>query len=306
MTRFFVSRALRAVLVIIALICVTFLLTRSFADPARLMLPLDAPESDYLALREEMGLDEPTWKQLFLFLGDAVRGDFGTSSWQGTDAFGLVVQRIPATMLLGGAAIGLALVIGIPLGVAGGRRPGSLIDRIGMSISSIAVSVPDFWFGILLILLFSVQLALLPTSGYGGWRYLILPAVSLALRPLGRSARIAREAVVDEMSKRYVTTARAKGLSVGQSVWRHVLPNVVPLAFTVLAYDFVFIFTGYAAYVETVFEWPGVGKLVVDAVLHHDVNLVGASVFLAGILVAVVNTVIDVAHAAIDRRISLG
>lgn len=306
MTRFFASRALRGLLVILALICITFLLTRSFADPARLMLPLDAPESDYLALREELGLNEPTWKQLALFLRDAVQGDFGTSSWQGTDAFGLVVERIPATLLLGATAIVLALVIGIPLGVAGGRRPGSVVDRVGMSISSIAVSVPDFWFGILLILLFSVQLALLPTSGYGGWRYLILPAVSLALRPLGRSARIAREAVVDEMSKRYVTTARAKGLSVGQSVWRHVLPNVVPLALTVLAYDFVFIFTGYAAYVETVFEWPGVGKLVVDAVLHHDVNLVGASVFLAGILVAVVNTIIDVAHAAIDRRVSLG
>ena len=305
MTRFFASRALRGLLVIVALICVTFLLTRSFSDPARLMLPLDAPESDYLALREELGLNEPTWKQLSSFLGNAVRGDFGTSSWQGTDAFGLVVERIPATMLLGGAAIFLALVIVIPLGVAGGRRPGSLIDRIGMSISSIAVSVPDFWFGILLILFFSVQLSLLPTSGYGGWRYLILPAVSLALRPLGRSARIAREAVVEEMSKRYVTTARAKGLSMRQSVWRHVLPNVAPLALTVLAYDFVFIFTGYAAYVETVFEWPGVGKLVVDAVLHHDVNLVGAAVFLAGILVAVVNTVIDVAHAAIDRRVSL-
>lgn len=306
MTRFFASRALRGVLVIVALICVTFLLTRSFADPARLMLPLDAPEADYLQLREEMGLDDPMWRQLGTFLVDAVQGDFGTSSWQGTDAFSLVIDRIPATLLLGAAAILLALVIGIPLGVAGGRRPGSVIDRVGMSISSIAVSVPDFWFGIMLILLFAVQLALLPTSGYGGWRNLILPAVSLALRPLGRSARIAREAVVDEMSKRYVTTARAKGMSVGQTVWRHVLPNVMPLALTVLAYDFVFIFTGYAAYVETVFEWPGVGKLVVDAVLHHDVNLVGASVFVAGILVAVVNTVIDVIHAAIDRRIALG
>lgn len=306
MTRFLASRLLRGILVIFALICVTFLLTRSFSDPARLMLPLDAPTSDYLALREELGLDDPVWKQLGAFLADAVRGDFGTSSWQGTNAFSLVVERIPATVLLGATAILLALVIGIPLGVAGGRRPGSIIDRIGMSISSIAVSVPDFWFGMLLILLFSVQLALLPTSGYGGWQYLILPSASLALRPLGRSARIAREAVVDEMSKRYVTTARAKGLSLGQTVWRHVLPNVMPLVLTVLAYDFVFIFTGYAAYVETVFEWPGVGKLVVDAVLHHDVNLVGASVFVAGVLVAVVNTVIDVAHAAIDRRISLG
>lgn len=305
MTSFFASRVLRAVLVVASLICVTFLLTRSFSDPARLMLPLDAPEADYLQLREEMGLDEPVWRQLTSFLGNAAQGDFGTSSWQGTDAFGLVLQRIPATLTLGGAAILLALAIGIPLGVIGGMRPGSVIDRIGMSASSIAVSVPDFWFGILLILLFAVQLSVLPTSGYGGWQFIILPAASLALRPLGRSALIARQAVAEEMSKRYVTTARAKGLSMQQTVWRHVLPNIVPVVLTVLAYDFVFIFTGYAAYVETVFEWPGVGKLVVDAVLHHDVNLVGASVFVAGVLVAVVNTGVDVAHAAIDRRISL-
>lgn len=305
MIRFLVGRLVRGAVVVLGLIGVTFLLTRSFSDPARLMLPLDAPTEDYIRLREELSLDEPALEQAALFLGNAVRGDFGESVWQQTNAFALVVERIPATLALGVAATAAALLLGFPIGIAGGRRPGSLVDRVGARLASVAISVPDYWLGIILILVFAVELGLLPTSGYGSWEHLILPVVALSLRPLGRCVGIVREATKAEMSERYVVTARSKGLTERQTVWRHVVKNVVPVAMTVLAYDFVFIFTGYAAYVETVFNWPGVGKLAVDAVLHHDVNLVAACVFVAGVVVAVVNTMVDVTHAAIDRRVEL-
>lgn len=305
MTRFLLGRLSRGVLVVLGLIAVTFLLTRSFSDPARLMLPLDAPTEDYLALRQELALDEPALQQAGIFLTDVVRGDFGQSVWQQTDAFTLVVERIPATLVLGVAATAFALLIGFPLGTAAGRRPGSLVDRTASRLASVAISVPDHWLAIILILLFAVQWGLLPTSGYGTWQQLILPVTALMLRPLGRCVGIVREATREQMSERYVVTARSKGLTERQAVWRHVVKNVAPVAMTVLAYDFVFIFTGYAAYVETVFNWPGVGKLAVDAVLHHDVNLVAACVFVAGVVVAIVNTLVDVAHAVIDRRVEL-
>lgn len=305
MGRFILSRIARALLTISLLVVVTFILTRTFADPARLMLPLDASAEDYLNLRRELGLDEPFLFQLGSFIADAARGDFGESFWQKVDALPLVLERMPATLLLGAGSILVALLVGLPLGMAAGVRPDSAIDKGVTWFSSVAVSVPDFWLAILLILLFAVELHWLPTSGYGGIEFLILPVASLALRPLGRSARIIRESVSEEMAKRYVITARSKGLSERQVLWRHVLNNVVPIALTVLAYDFVFIFTGYAAYVETVFDWPGVGKLTVDAVLHHDVNLVAAAVFLGGIVIAVVNNLLDVTHALIDRRVSL-
>lgn len=305
MRAFVISRTIRSLFVVLGLIAVTFLLTRSFSDPARLMLPLDAPEADYLALRDELGLDKPLLEQAVRFVGDALVGDFGESTWQRADAFDVVIQKVPATLMLGFAAVLLAIVIGFPLGLAAGRRPGSFVDRMGSRLAAIAVSVPDYWLGILLILLFAVQLGWLPTSGYGGIQYLVLPVLALALRPIGRCAAIVREATREQMAQRYVATARSKGLTERAAVRRHVVKNVVPVAMTVLAYDFVFIFTGYAAYVETVFEWPGVGKLAVDAVLHHDVNLIGACVFVAGIVVALVNILVDLVHAMIDRRVEL-
>lgn len=305
MGRFLLSRVVRSAILLLALVSVVFILTRTFADPARLMLPLNAPRSDYIRLREQLGLDEPLWAQLVDFLLSALQGDFGRSVWLQADAFSVVLQRVPATMQLAFAAIAVALLFGVALGIAGGMRPNSRLDTMVQSTSSAAVAIPDFWLGIMLILLFAVEFRIFPTSGKGGLASLVLPAVSLSLRPLGRSARLVREQVAAEMSKRYVTTARAKGMTEGQVLRRHVLKNIMPVALTVLAYDFVFIFTGYAAYVETVFDWPGMGKLAVEAVMHQDINLVAAVVFVAGIVVALVNTATDISHAWIDKRVSL-
>lgn len=147
MRRFLVSRLVRSGFIVLGLIAVTFLLTRSFSDPARLMLPLDAPEADYQRMRADLGLDEPLVTQAARFVWDALRGDFGQSVWQRTDAFAVVLERVPATLALGVSAILLAVAVGFPLGLAAGRRPGSLADRIGTRISAVAISVPDYWLG---------------------------------------------------------------------------------------------------------------------------------------------------------------
>ena len=305
MTRYVLVRVLRGVFVVVALVIVTFLLTHLFADPARLSLPLQASEEQYLALRDQLGLDEPIWQQLLSFLGNAVQGDFGDSTWQQVPAFQLVLERLPRTFLLAGLSIGVAALIGIPLGIVGGRRPGSLVDRVSSGIALLGVSIADFWLGIMLILLFSVNLALLPTSGYGSVSALILPIATLSLRPLGRTAKIAREATLGQLGERYITTARAKGMSERRVVGVHLFKNIAPVLLTILGYEFIFIFTGYAVAVETVFEWPGVGLLAVDAVLHQDVALISAIVVVTGALAATVNILIDVAHKALDPRVQI-
>jgi peptide/nickel transport system permease protein len=305
MTRYILVRVLRGLFVVVALVIVTFLLTHLFADPARLSLPLDASHAQYLALRHDLGLDDPLWKQLANFLGHAVTGHFGESTWQNVPAFGLVTERLPRTFLLAGASIALAAVIGIPLGVIGGRHPGTLIDRVTTGLALLGVSIADFWLGIMLILLFAVTWHLLPTSGYGSPAALILPVATLSLRPLGRTAKIARDATSGQLRERYIVTARAKGLPERRVVAVHLLKNIAPVLLTILGYEFVFIFTGYAVAVETVFEWPGVGLLAVDAVLHQDVALITAIVVVTGALAATVNILIDVAHKALDARVDV-
>jgi peptide/nickel transport system permease protein len=305
MARYVLVRVFRGLFVVVALVIATFVLTHLFADPARLSLPLDASGEQYRALRHSLGLDDPLWKQMLAFLGNAVRGDFGDSTWQQTPAFGLVLERLPRTFLLAGVSIAVAALVGIPLGVIGGRHPGTLIDRASSGLSLVGVSIADFWLGIMLILLFSVTWQLLPTSGYGTVQAMILPIATLSLRPLGRTAKIARDATAGQLNERYIMTARAKGLPERRVVGVHLLKNIAPVLMTILGYEFVFIFTGYAVAVETVFEWPGVGLLAVDAVLHQDVALITAIVVVTGALAASVNILIDVAHKALDPRVDV-
>lgn len=305
MRQYLTVRLARAGIVLTGLIVVTFVLTRTVGDPVQVMLPLDASQAEYERLRALLGFDRPLVWQFVAYIRDVLTGDFGTSLWQGTDALPLVLGRLPATFLLATSAIGLGFVVGLPLGILGGLRPGSLFDRATLTLSGLAVSIPDFWLGIMLVLLFAVQLDWLPTGGYGTWQAAILPVVTLAFRPLGRVARIARDAVIDELDKKYVVAAQAKGLTLTGAVRRHVVKNILITAMTILGYEYIFVFTGYAVGVETVFSWPGIGKLAVDAVLNQDVILVSTIVIVTGLLVVVVNTGLDLLHAAVDRRVQL-
>jgi peptide/nickel transport system permease protein len=300
---YILTRLLRAVSVIVALIAITFFLTRAVSDPVSVALPLNATTEQREHLTREIGLDKPLPAQFVDYVGRVLHGDFGDSVWLAQPALPLVVERLPLSLLLAASAILLAVVVGLTLGLLGGLRPGSMIDRVAVLLSAISVAIPDFWLGVMLILIFSVELGWLPTAGYNGIEYLIMPACTLALRPAGRLARVAREAIMDEMGKQYIVAVRARGLRTREVVTRHVMKNIAIATSTVAGYDFLFMFTGYAIGVEVVFGWPGVGRLSVEATLHEDVVLVSAIVLILGIIIAVGNTILDIAHAAIDRRV---
>lgn len=302
--RYLGQRALRALGVMVALAILTFVLGRALADPVNIILGVNATSAQRESLRHELGFDKPLFPGQFVdYFGGILHGDFGTSTWGGRPAMEMVLERLPASLLLAATAASIALLLGLTIGVLGGLRPGSWIDRVAGTVNAVSVAVPDFWLGIMLILLFSVELGWLPTSGFGGIEYVILPAITLSFRPAGRLARVAREAVIEELRKDYVVAARARGMRHRQVLAKHVFKNIAIASSTVLGYDFLFMFTGYAIGVEVVFNWPGVGRLGVEATLHEDVVLMSATVLITGFVVAVGNMLLDVLHAAIDRRV---
>lgn len=305
MPRFLLGRALRALVVILVLVTVTFVLSRSVGDPARVAVGIEATEEQYQEMREFLKQDEPTVTRLGHYLGDIAQGDFGESTWQRRPAMNLVLDRLPGTLTLAVVASLMGLLVGVPLGMLGGIAKGRFSRSALTGIPVVLVSLAEFWVGIMLILIFAVKLGWLPTSGRGGWKSVVLPGITLSLVPVGMTAALVATSVREEMSKRYVVAARAKGLTEPQIMRMHVLRNIAATFLTVLAYQFVYIFTGAAVLVETVFQWPGIGKLAVDSVLHSDVVLISAIVVITGTVVAVVNTAADIAHYAIDRRVKL-
>jgi peptide/nickel transport system permease protein len=279
-----------------------FFITSLFADPAKLMLPIASSQVEYEQLKAKLGFYDPVHVRFLRFLGGAVRLDFGKSLWQGVPAMQLVLERLGATAMLSFSAIGIATLIGIPFGTFAAIRPGSKLDRFCTISSLTGVSVADFWLGLMLILVFAVNLRLLPTSGYGA-KELILPALTLSARPIGRIALVTRSAMLDEMNRLYVTTARAKGLFEGRVVFFHALKNAALTVVTLCGYEVGRIFAGYAVIVETVFGWPGIGQLAVQAITNDDLPVVQAVVFVAACIVVVLNIVIDLCYALLDPRI---
>lgn len=304
MIRFLLFRLSRTVVVLLGLMVVTFVLSRTVSDPVDIMLPLGASQEDRDRIRHALGLDQSLPHQFVSYFGDVLHGDFGLSVWQNAPALDLVVDKLPASLLLGTSALILAALVGVPLGLLSGVRPGSWVDRVSSVLSAASIAMPDFWLGFMLILFFAVRLGVLPTSGYGDIEHLILPAVTLAVRPAGRLAQVTREAVMEEMSKRYVLAARARGLTMRQVLTRHVLKNISIAVTSVMSYDFLIVFTGSATAVEIVFDWPGISRLAVQATLNQDVVLVSAIVVVSGLMIALVNMLTDILHAAIDRRVA--
>ncbi len=242
--RFVGRRVVRALIVVLGLTVVTFFMARLMANPVDVILPLSATAEQREALEHSLGLDQSLPVQFLDYAGDALRGDFGDSVWSRQPAIDTVLSRLPASILLATAASLVAVVLGLGLGIAGGMRPGSLVDRLASLLAALSVAIPDFWLGILLILVFAVHLDLLPTAGTGGLEHLILPAATLSLRPAGRLARVAREAVMDEMRKDYVVAARARGLGETAILHQHVLKNIAVPTSAVFGYDFLMMFTG--------------------------------------------------------------
>ncbi len=303
MFAFIARRGLMAVLVLLGVVALVFVITRTFADPARLMLPIDASEADYRQLRAQLHLDDPIPVQFVRFLGGVARGDLGNSFWQRLPVIDLVLQRLPATLMLALASIALAGVIAVPLGVLAAARPGSWIDRVVVSTSLVGVSIAEFWLGLLLIVFIAAGLGILPTSGYGTAAHIILPAITLAARPIGRITQIVRSAMLDELARPHVTVARAKGLAERQVFYGHALKNAGIPIITLGGLEAAELLAGYTIVVETVFGWPGIGQLGVGAMTNHDLPLIQAVVLFGATVVVGANLLVDIAYAYLDPRL---
>lgn len=307
MLRYFALRTGRVLIVVLGLIIITFVITRTLTEPVNVILGPNSDQAQRDAFNREQGFDKPLPEQFATYMGGVVRGDFGESLSLDRPAIDAITERLPASLLLAGVAVALATVFGIGLGILGGLRPGSLVDRFTVGVSSLSVAVPDFWLGLMFIIIFSVNLGWLPTGGYEGFgqpKFWVLPAVTLALLPAGRLARVARESVVEEMGKDYVVAARARGMRTGQIVRQHILKNIAVASSTVIGFDFLLLFSGYGATLEVVYGWPGVGRLAIQATIDSDIILVSAMVVVTGIIVGIGNIALDMIHATIDRRVS--
>jgi peptide/nickel transport system permease protein len=302
MTAYLIRRLFHSIFVLIGVSLLVFFVGRMIGDPARLMLPLEASEAQVQALRTRLGFDQPLYIQLMKFLADLARGDFGMSIWQGVPAMSLVLSRFPATVYLSVVVVGFSLIVALPMGIVAAVWPRSVIDRLTTIISVTGVSIPTFWLALMLIIVFAVNLNWFKTSGYGGPEFIVLPVLALSVVHIGRIAQVVRSCMLDELSRPYVTTARAKGLQEAQAVVKHALRNAAIPVITLTADEVAGLING-AVVIEVIFAWPGIGMLALDAIERRDFPVVQADVMLVAAVVVVMNLVVDLTYAYMDPRI---
>lgn len=303
MGAYLVRRLIYSIAVVIGVSVAVFIITHQLGDPVRMLLPLESSEEQYQRAREILGFNDPVLVQFARFSIKAAQGDFGDSLWMDVPALPLVIERLPATFLLAGTSIIIALVLAIPLGILAALKPRSWLDHITSLSALLGMSIADFWLGLMLIFIFPVSLGLFFTSGYGTWQHLVLPAVTLAARPLGRISQIVRSSVLDELDKNYVMAARARGLSEQATLVGHALRNASIPIVTLTGFELTRLLAGFTVVVEAVFGWPGVGLLAVDAIERQDLPLLQADVFVVAMIVVVINLLIDLLYGALDPRI---
>jgi len=304
MVPFIVRRVLLSVFVIVVISFVVFSLTYLSGDPAVLMVSPEATAEDIERFREEAGFNDPLLEQYGRFLSDALRGDFGMSLRHHQPSLPMVLERLPATLQLSTFAMGLTLLFAIPLGLISALKRGSTTDAFAMFFAVFGQSMPNFWLGILLIFLFAVRLRWLPTSGRGGFKYLILPGLTMALNLMAIITRLVRSTLLDVLSEDYIRTARGKGLSNTVVLFRHALRNALIPVVTVVGLQFGYILGG-AVVIETVFAWPGVGLLTIHAIYNRDFPSVQAAVFVLAVSIVLINMIVDMAYSFLDPRIQL-
>ena len=320
MTLFIVRRLLQAALVLLAVSLVVFFAVYAVGDPLELLINPEASFAERQLAVQRLGLDQPAWQQYLTFLGNALHGDLGRSFVHGIPAIELIVQRIPATFELVVLALTIALVLGLPLGLVAGLKAESRIGRAIMTGSIFGYSLPSFWQGMMFLLLFSVWLGLLPTSGRGdtvgvlgiqvslftldGLRHLIMPALNLSLPNIALVIRLTAAGAAEARAQDYVRFARAKGVRQSRIVRRHILRNILIPVVTVMGLEFGSLIA-YSTITETVFAWPGMGKLLIDSIYHLDRPVVVAYVMLVTLLFVVINLVVDLLYAALDPRVQV-
>lgn len=305
MSRFVLNRLWQGVIVVLSVVVVVFILTRLIGDPVRVMLPLEATAEQRAAFEAQLGLDRPIFEQFLTYVRDVAVLDFGESLWQRRPVLDIIIERAPATLVLTFAAIGLAVALAVPLGVVAALRPEGIVDRIVVVISLLGLSIPQFWLGLLFIVLFSLTLGWLPTSGAGGLDHLVLPALTLALPAMTRLVMVVRSTMIDELNAQYVKVLRAKGMLPWRVVGVHALRNSAVPILTIAGWELIRIVSGYTVVVETVFAWPGLGLTAIQAIERQDLILLQAIVFVTAIMVVVLNLMLDIVYKAIDPRIEM-
>ncbi len=311
-------RVLNSIILLFVTISFVFFAGRMIGDPALNMLGPGATPAALEKLRIVAGLNDPLWQQYLNYIGGLLIGDFGVSyrfgfsvlpaldlKELGQPVINIVLERLPATFFLAGSALAVAVPLGILMGVTAAVHPRSTADRIVTALSLAGVSVVQFWLGLMLIVLFSVQLGWLPTGGYGGFHHVILPALTLAARPIGRIAQVTRSAMMDELAKPYIVTARAKGVQNHWIVYHHALKNAAIPIITMIGDETSALLTG-AILVEKIFAWPGVGLLIIDSLSRSDLPLIQASIAIVAALVIIVNLLVDFSYRYFKPEITLG
>jgi peptide/nickel transport system permease protein len=305
MARYLIERLFQSVLVLLAVSILSFVLIFLSGDPVAALIPLNARQEDIENIRRAYDLDQPVVVQYLIFLRRAVAGDLGESFRFKSDALSLVLGRLPNTMLLACASMLLSMVISVPLGILAASRKGRLPDALSSTFALLGISMPSFWLGVILILVFAGSLRWLPASGSGTWRHLILPTVTVSAFSTGLLIRLVRRSVADTMGQMFVTTARSKGLSERAIAWTHVLRNSAIPVVTVMGLQFGALLGG-SVVVETVFAWPGVGWLMIQAIEARDLPVIRAAVLILALFIVAINLVVDLLYTLLDPRIRLG
>jgi len=303
MARYIIKRLINAFVVVIAVSVLVFVLTRAVGNPINVMLPLDAPQAERIALAHQLGIDRPLWVQFLSYSDGVLHGSFGNSWWQGIPAMTVVGQRLPITLKLTFYAFLIAIIFGIPLGMLAALRPRSWLDKLASTSSMLGISIPNFWLGLMLILVFAQKLHWFYTSGLGDWRHWVLPAVALGVLPLGRITQVVRTEMLEQLREMYVVTARSKGLAEWLVVSRHALKNAGIAVVTMSAWEIGRMIAGYTVVIEVVFGVSGLGDLIVDTIAHMDYPLLQAITFVVASFISLLNLVTDLTYPLFNPRV---
>jgi peptide/nickel transport system permease protein len=301
---FLIQKLWHTAIVVFCVLTLVFVVLHMTGDPVMMLLPPNASREEIDALTRTLGLDQPLIVQYGRFLLRIAHGDFGVSLQHQQPAMALVAERLPASALLAVIALLLAVAVALPLGILAAAHRGTVLDRLAVALAALGQSAPIFWTGLMLMLVGSVILQLLPTSGYGTWRHLILPALTLASYPMAAIARLVRSGMLEVLDADYVRTARAKGLPERRVVLKHTLRNAALPIVTVVGLQFGLLLGG-AIVCEMIFAWPGVGRLMIFAIYNRDFPLVEAAVFVMAMVFVLGNMLVDLCYAWLDPRVKL-
>jgi peptide/nickel transport system permease protein len=303
MQRYILKRFIQAVVTLLLMSIIVFLLVRLTGNPAVFLVSEYATDEDIARITQQLGLDRPLLEQYGIFLSNALRGDLGRSvTGAQSPVLETVIQRLPASLELAGIALLISVVVGLPLGVIAATKKGSFLDTSARVLSLLGQSAPPFWLGIVLMYAFAVWLDLLPTSGFGGIEYFILPAITMSTVLVAAITRLTRSSMLDVLNAEYIKLARIKGLSERVVIWKHVLRNSLIPVVTFIGQFLPTMITG-ALVIETVFSWPGIGRLAYEAAMQRDFPMLQAVVLFMTLLFVLVNLGVDILYAYLDPRI---